>query len=322
MNLYSGMEYVYTVYQEKSFTKAAKKLFIAQPSLSARIKHIEEKLGYPIFDRSAKPVALTECGKRYIDAVEKMMMIENEFTDYLEDLENPKIGKIVIGGESLYISYILPSIMASFNREYPFVHLKLVEESTGHLFTAVQRGEIDIIITGCRLSSDEFECFCCGQECVVLAVPENSPVNKKLEKYSLTYEDIRSGKYLTDEKEPVPLDALAEETFILAKPKKHTRSVAEKVFQNEKIYPQITLESDNAITAYNITCSGLGVSFVSDILIRNRGKEQKVTYYKLKPEFARQKLYFAWKEGRYLTKAMQEFLRISRISCEEQQINI
>ena len=44
VDLYSGMEYVYTVYKEKSFTKAAKKLFIAQPSLSARIKHIEEKM--------------------------------------------------------------------------------------------------------------------------------------------------------------------------------------------------------------------------------------------------------------------------------------
>ena len=62
---------------------------------------------------------LTECGKRYIDAVEKMMMIENEFTDYLEDLENPKIGKIVLGGESLYLSYILPPILAEFNGHYP-----------------------------------------------------------------------------------------------------------------------------------------------------------------------------------------------------------
>ena len=66
MELYNGMEYIYTVYKERSFTKAAKKLFISQPSLSASVKHIEEKVGYPIFDRGTKPISLTECGRKYI----------------------------------------------------------------------------------------------------------------------------------------------------------------------------------------------------------------------------------------------------------------
>ena len=116
------------------------------------------------------------------------------------------------------------------------------------------------------------------------------------------------------------MEKLAEETFVLAKPKKYTRTVAEKVFQNARMYPQITLESDNTITAYNITCSGLGVSFVSDILIRNRGREQDVAYYKLPSEYSGQDLSFGWKAGRYLTRAMQEFLKISRRICEEQGI--
>ena len=50
--MFQGMEYIYTVYKEKSFSKAAKKLFISQPSLSATVKRIEKKIGAPIFDRS------------------------------------------------------------------------------------------------------------------------------------------------------------------------------------------------------------------------------------------------------------------------------
>ena len=69
--MFQGMEYVYEVYLEKSFSKAAEKLFISQPSLSANVKRVEHHIGYPIFDRSTKPLSLTECGVQYIKAVEK-----------------------------------------------------------------------------------------------------------------------------------------------------------------------------------------------------------------------------------------------------------
>ena len=61
--MFQGMEYIYEVYKEKSFSKAAAALFISQPSLSANVKRVENRIGYPIFDRSTKPLQLTEVGK-------------------------------------------------------------------------------------------------------------------------------------------------------------------------------------------------------------------------------------------------------------------
>ena len=69
----TGMEYVYTVYEEKSFSRAAKKLFMTQPALSAAVKKVESTLGLPIFDRSHSPLRLTDAGQAYIDAVQKLM---------------------------------------------------------------------------------------------------------------------------------------------------------------------------------------------------------------------------------------------------------
>ena len=60
--MFQGMEYVYEVYKEKSFSKAAANLFISQPSLSANVRRVEARIGYPVFDRSTKPLGLTECG--------------------------------------------------------------------------------------------------------------------------------------------------------------------------------------------------------------------------------------------------------------------
>ena len=64
--MFSGMNYVYEVYKEQSFSKAAENLYISQPALSSMIKKIETKIGMPLFDRSTSPIQLTECGKKYI----------------------------------------------------------------------------------------------------------------------------------------------------------------------------------------------------------------------------------------------------------------
>ena len=84
--MFQGREYVYAVYREKSFSRAAQKLFISQPSLSAAVKRAEDRIGYPVFDRSTKPLKLTECGEKYIAAVEKMLAAEQEFYHYINDL--------------------------------------------------------------------------------------------------------------------------------------------------------------------------------------------------------------------------------------------
>ena len=107
--MFRGMEYVYAVYKEKSFSKAAEKLFISQPSLSANVKREEQCVGYPIFDRSTKPLGLTEPGKKYIETVEKILSMQNEFSEYIDDLGDLKTGKLVLGGSSLYSSWVLPS---------------------------------------------------------------------------------------------------------------------------------------------------------------------------------------------------------------------
>ena len=61
--MFQGMDYVYEVYCEKSFSKAAEKLFVSQPALSASIKKTEKKIGLPLFDRSTSPIQLTPAGK-------------------------------------------------------------------------------------------------------------------------------------------------------------------------------------------------------------------------------------------------------------------
>lgn len=76
------MGYVYAVYKEKSFSRAAQKLFISQPALSAMVKKAEQEIGVLIFDRSTTPISLTAAGKYYITQAKEIIRIQNEMKAY------------------------------------------------------------------------------------------------------------------------------------------------------------------------------------------------------------------------------------------------
>ena len=310
MDLYDGMNYVYTVYKEKSFTSAAKKLFISQPSLSASVRRVEEKLGYPIFDRTTKPVTLTEYGRKYIDSIERIMEIENDFSDYLSNLENLRTGKLVFGGSSLYSSWFLPPILAEFNKLYPDISLEIREEDSENVFRMVQENEIDFFIENYKLSPTQYETYLYGPEYILLAVPKSFEVNDRLKMYQLPSTIIHGRDYLEDYIHEVPIREFADYPFILVKPNNHTRVVSDQILQANHMHPKTLFEVDQQMTAYNITSTGLGISFVSDTLVNFVPDDSDIIYYKLDMRYASRSLYFCWKAGRYMTRAMQEFLKM------------
>ena len=81
------MKYVYAVYQEKSFSKAARKLQVSQPALSKMVRKVEKDIGVIIFDRSTIPVTVTREGAFYIKSIEDIMFIQRNLKSYFMDLK-------------------------------------------------------------------------------------------------------------------------------------------------------------------------------------------------------------------------------------------
>lgn len=309
--MFHGMEYVYEVYKEKSFSQAAHNLFISQPSLSAAVKKAEEKIGYPIFDRSTKPLTLTECGKAYIRAVESILSVQADFSNYVNDLGELKNGTLVLGGSSLFSSWILPQLMEKFHEEYPHVKISLIEENTVKLEKLLQDGNIDLVLDNSILSTTVFSNCIFQEERLLLAVPEAFAINKELTEYQISMDQIRTGAFKNEDVPPVPLDRFSKESFVLLKPANDTRKRALALCHLHGFVPKTIFEMDQQQTAYYVTCSGFGISFVSDTLIAKGADMPGVIFYKLDGENSRRNLLFYWKKERYFSKAMQEFLRIS-----------
>lgn len=307
--MFQGMEYVYEVYREKSFSNAAKRLFISQPSLSANVKRIENKIGYPLFDRSTKPLGLTECGKHYIQSVEKILSAEKEFADFVNDWGGLKTGDLVLGGSTLYSSWMLPILMGHFTQKYPQVNLVLVEESTAKLEEMLLNGSLDLMLDNCELNPDLFGSCVVQEEHLLLAVPEGREINKQLLDYQITPAQIRNGFFLQDAVWSVPLERFREEPFVVLKPENDTRKRAMALCHEHGFAPKIVFELDQQMTSYHVTCSGMGSSFVSDTLVARVTDNRNVVYYKLEGETSSRNICFYWKRGRYFSRAMEEFLR-------------
>ena len=303
-------KYVYEVYKERSFTKAAQNLYISQPSLSARIKKIEEIIGEPLFDRSTTPLQLTEVGKVYIEAAEEITQIEQRVENYINDLAGLKTGNLAVGASTLFAAYVVPSLITQFNQKFPDVHIQLIEGNTAELEEMLGSNALDFVIDNYHYDSILYnkELYC--EENILLAVPKHCAVNEELGMYQLSYKNIKNKNYLNQKYPAVPLGRFADLPFIMLTQGNDTRTRGDRLCRNVGFKPNIVLEFNQQSTAYMASSTQLGATFISDILVSQLPTFENLVYYKLDGEEAKRKVFFYYKTHKYKTRVMEEFVRM------------
>ena len=303
-------KYVYEVYKERSFTKAAQNLYISQPSLSARIKKIEEIIGEPLFDRSTTPLQLTEVGKVYIEAAEEITQIEQRVENYINDLAGLKTGNLAVGASTLFAAYVVPSLITQFNQKFPDVHIQLIEGNTAELEEMLGSNALDFVIDNYHYDSILYnkELYC--EENILLAVPKHFAVNEELGMYQLSYKNIKNKNYLNQKYPAVPLGRFADLPFIMLTQGNDTRTRGDRLCRNVGFKPNIVLEFNQQSTAYMASSTQLGATFISDILVSQLPTFENLVYYKLYGEEAKRKVFFYYKTHKYKTRVMEEFVRM------------
>ena len=308
--MFRGKEYIYEIYKEKSFSAAAQKLFLTQPALSNHVRRIESRIGSPIFDRSTSPIQLTEVGQNYIHAVEQIMGIEENFSHYLADTQNLQTGVLRIGSSALLSSYVLPELLAEYKKRFPYVEITIIEGTASALQKNLEEGVIDLFVESEELSKELFRCLTYQKEHLVLAVPRAWKINDSLLAWQQSLENIVSGKFLAPYYPYVPLEKFKDCPFLMISQESKSRQRTLALCEHHGFAPNIILTVNQHLTAYNMTCAGIGASFVSDTLIRNSSSTPDVVYYKLEPEFSQKNIYLYYKANRYVSYCMREFLAL------------
>ncbi|PCJ96538.1 MAG: DNA-binding transcriptional regulator OxyR [Flavobacteriaceae bacterium] len=137
------LQYVLAVAEYQNFTLAAEKSFVTQPTLSMQVQKLEDELDVLIFDRSKKPIKVTEVGKKIVAQAKNIVNEANRIKDIVDQEKGFIGGEYVLGIIPTVMPTLLPMFLKTFIKKYPKVNLIIKEQSTESLIRNLQDGHID-----------------------------------------------------------------------------------------------------------------------------------------------------------------------------------
>ena len=175
---------------EKSFTQAAKILFVSQPSISKQIKTLEDRLNISLINRENTTISLTEAGKLFLQYSERILALCEESCRALNDLQVGDRGQLIVGASQTIGTYLMPRILALFAQNHPQMNIQVHVDSTHIIAKNVVKGEIDIAVVGGNIPKDlqnnlKVESFVNDE--LILIIPKSHPfaLKKNIKKNDL-----------------------------------------------------------------------------------------------------------------------------------------
>lgn len=216
-----------------------------------------------------------------------------------------------MGGTIFFTSFILPGLLGEFAGKYPQIKIELLEGTTSQLTNKLMAEELDLIIDNSELDDKNYEKYYYSTERILLAIPKSFEINRELEAYRLTEQEIMAGRHTGDTFPSLPLPLLGEMPFIIVKEENSIYKRAMKMCGRQDFTPNIILKPDQVVSAFNMAGKGVGATFLPDGLVLSLPYEAPLYYYKMDEDLSIRQVYFYKKRNKYLTKAMEEFIRVA-----------
>ena len=301
-DLFRYRKIIETISEEQSFSKAANKLFMPQPSLSVMVKKLEDEIGMPLFDRTTKPVRLTDAGREYLKTANAINLAEHDFENYIDSINRLQNGYLRIGTNQLLSDLVMPEFLSVFMYRYPGIRIEMMNADSAALERLLTEGNLDLVIDNHPLDDKTFDQQELFRENIVLAVPDAfAPENRE---GRMTADEVLSPVYT--EKAPIDLHHLRDVPFILLTKGNETRQLTDILCRHAGFSPNILLEVDRLTTVYRYTSIGAGISFISDTLLRYTSvRPDNVGYYRSMSKYSTRPVYISVKKSRYYSRAME-----------------
>ncbi len=186
------LKYVMAVAEHQNFTKAAKRTFVTQPTLSMQIQKLEEELDIQIFDRSKKPIELTSVGKKIVSQARNIVNEAERMQDVVDQEKGFVGGEFKLGIIPTIMPTLLPMFLKAFTNKYPKIQLKIEELTTDEIIKKINDGHLDAAIAATPLSHDKIKERVLYYEPFVGYIPESHRLfsKKKIDSKDLDLDDI------------------------------------------------------------------------------------------------------------------------------------
>lgn len=186
------LQYVLAVAEHQNFTKAAQKVFVTQPTLSMQIQKLEEELDVQIFDRSKKPIQLTETGRKIVTQARNIVNESGRIKDIVDQQKGFIGGEFRLGVIPTIMPTLLPMFLNNFIKKYPKVKLKIEELNTEAILERLKEGHLDAAIAATPLEVEGIKEQVLYFEPFVAYIPDNHRLSseEKLQVEDLDIDDM------------------------------------------------------------------------------------------------------------------------------------
>jgi DNA-binding transcriptional LysR family regulator len=286
------LRYFLAVANERNFTRAAEVLNIAQPPLSRQIRQLEEEMGVELFDRTARPLRLSEAGRLLYEQTADVVTGLDNLRDMMRRVAGKGRRRFVIGfvGSTLY--GLLPQVIRRFRACADHVDVSIAEYTTVEQIAALKEGRIDVGFGRLRLEDPAIRRIVLAEERLVAVVPADHP-------HALAGRAFR-------------LAELANESLIIY-PRPARPSYADQllgVFRDLGLRPELVQEVRELQTAIGMVAAHAGLSIVPESVQRLRRDD--VAYLPIEDQAARSPIMMIHR----VTDTSSELARLIEISCD------
>lgn len=282
------IEFVDAVARHGNFTRAANELHVAQPAVSAAIRHLEDELGVRLFERTSRHVALTDAGEAFLSGARRVLADLSDLLDAMREFTQGTRGVLRTSWwhqtDPQMVRYL-----SDYTITNPGVEVSIVEWSTSESLAGLRRGELDLAIVTLPDSID-------------LTGLSHTVIRR--ERYALV---VTQDQRLA-ERDSVSVGDLANERFIVTRPGTGLRSCFDHVFAGRDVAPQIVIETNALSTMLALVADGVGSAILPPTMARQAPKDLKLVTLVDAPDFV---LAVLWLDGPH-TKIVQRAIDLVR----------
>lgn len=272
-----------------SCTRAAEKLYITQPAVTAQIKLLEDSCNLKLFKKKGRRIFLTDEGKTLYDYAAKVFEYEKEIEDLIDDLKELKRGMLRLGTSKSYARYFMPFLITSFRDAYPHIKIHLDEGSSLDMIHSLLDFKNEVAVIA-KIEDNPEICFIpfSREELVLILAPEHPLARKRY----------------------IRLAELAGEPLIMKERGSATRKLVIALFDDNGISPEILMETGNAEFIKQLVQRGDGVSFIVKEAAAVELQEKKLVTVPIKGQRIFLDVSIAYLKKQHLSPSAQAFLSI------------
>ncbi len=283
------MKIFVAVCEEKSITKAAEKLHIAQPAVSIAVKELEQYYGVKLFDRISKRLYLTDMGRNFLEYATHIVSLFDNMEDNIRQWE--RSGKLRVGASITVGTRLMPQYVSTFYKKHPQSSIEVFIGNSDLIEKKILQNELDFGMIEGTIHSDSILCEAYMKDKLVVICSPSYPLCKR---------------------ETITIEQLLSQPLLLREKGSGTRELFDHVLASLEYTYVPSWESTSAEALINAVREGLGVSVLSHMLIQDELKKGTVVELQVEGLHLDREFRIIYHKNKLLTNLAKEFIEMCR----------